>query len=354
MHRASPSVHSHTFPDGEFHGDVPLVAVRRGNYIGSVHRGVAVVADPAGQMIQAFGDVTQPVFLRSAAKPFQVMPAVLSGGIDGFGITEQELAVLCASHSAEPRHMEAVLSVLQKIGLDEGSLQCGIHPPIDQETAIARWQAGIAPSPVCNNCSGAHAGMLVACRALDFSIDGYGRPDHPLQRMTRDVLSAFTDVPADEIEYGVDNCAVPAFRFPLLQSAMAFARLMTQECVEQPLQEASARVVRAMMTYPAMVGGAHSFDSDLMAAAHGEIVSKSGAEGFQGVGLRTMGAGVAIKVSDGNSRAVPPASLAILNGLGVLDEDMQERLAEYNRPEQMSARGEPVGDLLSVLVAEQV
>lgn len=354
MHRTTPSQRAHTFPHNEFHGDIPLVAVRRGNYIGSVHRGVAVVADPGGHIIQAYGDAAQPVFLRSAAKPFQVIPAVLSGGIDRFGITEQELAVLCASHSAEPRHMEAVLSVLQKIGLDEGSLQCGIHPPIDQETAIARWQAGIAPSPVCNNCSGAHAGMLVACRALDFPTSGYGQPDHPLQRMTRDVLSAFTDVRAEQIEYAVDNCAVPTFRFPLLQSAMAFARLMTQECVEQPLREASTRVVLAMTSYPAMVGGAHSFDSDLMTAADGAIVSKSGAEGFQGMGLRTLRAGVAIKVSDGNARAVSPASLAILNGLGVLDADMQERLSEYKRPGQLSARGELVGDLVPVLVADSV
>lgn len=335
-------------PENAFAGDQPLVAVERGGYVGSLHRGTMVVADTSGEMVISIGDAQQPVFLRSAAKPFQVMPAVLGGALERYGVTDRELAVLCASHSGEPRHMEAVLSVLTKIGLDETALRCGVHPPQHEETARRRWEAEIEPTPVCNNCSGAHAGMLLACRAMGWPIETYGDPDHPLQRMTRETIGAFAGVSVNAVQMATDNCAVPTFRLPIRQAALVFARLGAAEGVTEQLAGVARRVVRAMTSYPEMVGGEERFDSDLMRVAGGSIVAKGGAEGFEGIGLPARKLGMAMKVSDGNSRAIGPAVMQVLAQLGGLTGGQIDELESYGEPRLYNLQGELVGRLVPV------
>lgn len=327
-----------------FERDVPLVAGRRGEYVGSLHRGTLCVADPSGDVIVALGDPEQQVFLRSAAKPFQVMPAILSGAVDRFNISDRELAVLCASHGAEDRHTETVLGILEKGGLTEEALRCGAHPPLHERTARERAQSGMEPTPVCNNCSGAHTGMLLACRAMGWPIDSYGYAQHPLQVWIREVLAHFAQVQPEDVLFAVDNCAVPTFLLPLRRSAQAFARLATSEQVEPDLQRAAARVVRAMTAHPEMVAGEDRFDTDLMVAAAGRIVSKGGAEGFQGVGLLRQRMGIALKITDGNARAVPPAIVRALDGLSASPTDgLPER---YRQPEIRNHQNERVGSLV--------
>lgn len=339
-------------PEGAFERDQPLVAVTRGQYVGSLHRGTIAVANPNGDVVLALGDVEQGVFLRSAAKPFQVMPAVLAGALNTFGITAAELAVLCASHNAEPRHTDAVLSVLAKVGLDESALHCGTHPPLHEPTAQDRWRRGVEPTPVCNNCSGAHTGMLVACRARGWSIENYGAPDHPLQTLTRGILAAFAGVSPADVGIAVDNCHVPAFRLPVRRAAQAFARLATGNGIATDLQSAAKTIVAAMTGNPEMVGGTGRFDTDLMRAAGGDIVAKSGAEGFQGVSLLRSRQGIAIKVSDGNGRAVSPAVMRLLAGLQPLDSAAEEALESYRAPVSLDLEGDIVGGLVPVFEIE--
>lgn len=336
-------------PDGAFDGDQPLVAVMRGPYVGSLHRGTLAVVDADGGSRLALGNVSQRVFMRSAAKPFQVMPAVLSGAIDRFGITEREFAVLCASHSAEPYHMEAVLSILSKIGLDESALRCGVHPPIDEATAESMVRAGTEPSPVCNNCSGAHAGMLAACVASGWPIDSYGSPNHPLQHETRRILAQFAGIAPEEVEFAIDNCHVPAFRLPLDRAATAFARIAAGSHVDGNLRQAAGRVVAAMTAFPEMVGGRNRFDTDLMRVTGGSLVCKGGAEAFQGLGLVGAGMGVALKISDGNARAIPPAVVPLLQHLGSLSVDQVAQLDVYAHPRVFDHRDELVGQLVPTI-----
>lgn len=341
-----PAVHI-AVPANGFAGDVPLVANMRGGEVSSIHRGIAVVAGVDGFESLELGDARQPVFLRSAAKPFQVMPAILSGAIDRFGITERELAVLCASHIAQPEHTEAVLEALRKAGLTEEALRCGVHPPMHQPTARERDRAGIEPTPVCNNCSGAHAGMLLTCQAVGWPIADYGDPDHPLQIWIRHIIADFAGMRIDSVRYAIDNCAVPTFQLPLRRSAQAFARLATGREVGAELGEAAGRVVRAMTRYPEMVGGEGRFDTELMRAAGGSVVAKGGAEGFQGVGLPGRGLGIAIKISDGSSGAAVVA-LRILRWLGALDETSLRALNDFEETEVRNHLGVTVGRLAPV------
>jgi L-asparaginase II len=276
------------------------------------------------------------------------MPAVLSGALDRFGIDQRQLAVLCSSHSGEPRHLEAVAAVLATIGVPEDALRCGAHPPLDQETAEARCRAGLEPSPVCNNCSGAHAGMLLACRSHGWPLDSYTDPDHPLQQMVRRTLAEFAGVSPAVVELAVDNCVVPTFRLPLHSAALAFARLATGRGLDPARAAAARRIREAMMAYPEMVGGRDRFDSDLMGEAGGAIVCKGGAEGFQGIGLTEQGAGVAIKITDGNSRALPPAAMRVLQQLEALSAAQWRGLEPYRRPVVRNLQGEEAGRLIPV------
>jgi L-asparaginase II len=332
-------------PGGEFASDVPLVAVMRGQYVGSLHRGSFVVSDVDGSPVVAAGDVRQYVFLRSAAKPFQAMPAVLSGAVERFGLSVPEVAILCASHSAEPRHMETVLSALSKAGLGEESLRCGVHPPLHERTARDLVRRGIDPSPVCNNCSGAHTGMLLACVANGWPLDSYGDPGHPLQVQTRDILAAFAGIPVTAVELATDNCAVPTFRVPLVAAGTAFARLITGRRVVPDYAAAARVLTNAMIGAPEMVGGEARFDTDVMEAAGAAVVSKGGAEAFQGIGLRESGLGIAMKITDGNSRAIGPAAMVLLDALQPLPEERTSYLDDYRTVEVQNPLGETVGRL---------
>ena len=335
-------------PEDAFSSDVPLVAVMRGDYVGSLHRGIFAVCDDEGHLSACAGDASQYVFLRSAAKPFQVMPAVLAGAIERFGLTGEETAVLCASHNAEPKHRDAVLSALKKAGLDETALRCGAHPPLHEASAADLVRRGEAPTPVCNNCSGAHAGMLLACVARGWPLEGYGEPSHPLQQQTLEILARFAGVRPDDVQLATDNCAVPAFRLPFAGAALAFARLVTGSKVGDDLREAAAVVCGAMTSWPYMVAGEGRFDTDLMTVAGTEIVSKGGAEGFQGIGIRNLGLGFALKISDGNARASHPATVEVLRALGALSDEQLSRLREYARPEVRNPSGDLVGTIKPV------
>ena len=143
--------------------DVPLAAVRRGELVESVHRGRFAVYDPEGIVLEACGDPEAYVYLRSSAKPFQALPLILSGTADAFGLTDEELAVACASHNAEEPHLAAVRSILKKAGLDEDDLQSGAHPPMYGPEAAKLIRSGEEPRPIHSNCSGKHAGMLAVC-----------------------------------------------------------------------------------------------------------------------------------------------------------------------------------------------
>lgn len=335
-------------PGNAFAGDVPLVAVMRGDAVGSLHRGTVAVADPEGTIVLALGDPEQRAFLRSSAKPFQLLPALLTGAVDRFGVSERELAVLAASHGAEQRHQDAVLAVLDKAGLTEEALRCGVHPPLHEATARERLRSGKEPTAVCNNCSGAHAGMLIACRAAGWPTENYGDRGHPLQVATRTALSAFAGLEADDIGMAVDNCAVPTFLLPIGRAATAFARFVTGSGVSDDLATAAGRISAAMRAYPEMVAGEERFDTDLMEAAGGNILSKGGAEGFQGIGLIEQKLGLAQKISDGNARAGAPVMLEVLRELGALQDHAYQRLASYARPQVWNHSGELVGRLMTV------
>ena len=300
--------------DAGLPADVPLAAVTRGELVESVHRGRLAVFDPMGGELEAWGDTEAYVYLRSSAKPFQALPLVLSGAADAFGLTDEELAVACASHNAEEPHLAAVRSILEKAGLTEGDLQSGAHLPMHEPAADELIRRGEEPHSIHGNCSGKHAGMLAVCVHEGYETLGYREPGHPLQRRILGLIAEVCGVEEDEVLIAGDNCGVPAFALPLHSFATGLARVATGDELPDHLVGAAMRIRDAMRSHPFMVAGTGRFDTELMERTH--LLVKGGAEAVLAVG-DPEGWGMALKISDGAHRAVRPAALAALEHMGV-------------------------------------
>lgn len=324
-----------------------IAQVFRGDLVESLHRGDIAVVDGQGRIVAAVGDPEKVTYMRSSAKPIQALPVVETGAADAFGLTEEELAVICASHSAEQEHIQVVRGILEKIGLDESFLACGVHAPLDEVSARLLILEGKDPGPIHNNCSGKHAGMLAMAVHLGFSLQDYFLPDHPLQQLILTTMSEMTGLARDEIRIGVDGCGVPVFGLPLRRMAWAYARMISPG-LEARRAEAARRIVTAMTRHPVLVAGHGRFNAELLLKTRGRVWGKSGAEGVFCLGLPGPGLGVAVKVEDGSSRAIPPVVLEVLQQLGVLTAEEERELAAFRRPDNTNHRGQVVGRIQPV------
>ncbi len=311
----------------------PVIIFTRGRIVESFHNGAIAVVDAEGRLVASYGDPHAVTYLRSSAKPFQTLPLVESGGAAHFGLTPRELAITCASHLGLDMHVEAVSGLQQKIGVSESDLLCGTHPLSDAATAARLIRAGQEPTPLRHNCSGKHTGMLAQAKFRGEPIADYVNPLHPVQQTILQTFAEMCDLEPQEVVLGTDGCSVPTFAVPLANAALAFARLADPSRLP-PARAAALRTIFAAMTSnPEMVRGPGEFDTEIMRLCAGQVVSKSGAEAFVGLGVapgaRGAGSpalGVAAKVGDGSSRADMLVGTEVLRQLGVLGQAQLARL----------------------------
>jgi L-asparaginase II len=206
-----------------------LIELVRGPLVESWHRGALAVAAPSGALALQLGDVERPVYPRSAVKALQALPLVESGAAAAFGLSDAELALACSSHNAEPMHVEAARRMLAKAGLEETALECGAHWPRREADRTMVARAAGRPSPIHNNCSGKHAGMLAVCRHMKTATAGYVNRDHPVQQRVRAALEEMTGASLGEAPCGIDGCSIPTYAVPLTALARAFARFAAPE-----------------------------------------------------------------------------------------------------------------------------
>ena len=317
------------------------VVVTRGNAVESRHRIHAAVVDSSDRLIGSARDPRLYTWWRSCAKPFQIIPLLESGGFDALGWGDKELALACASHGGEPEHLDVVEKMLSDIGLEEGDLACGAHEPLTPRGAHLLNETGARPTRIHNNCSGKHAAMLALARHKGWPIEGYERPDHPVQQAILNQIALWTGAGVREIGIAVDGCGVVVFGLTLERMARAFARL---SAASGRGEEIPSRIVNAMAANPHLIGGTDRFDSVLVEDTAGRVVAKVGAEGVHSVLIADGSIGFTLKVEDGNSRAQHPAVLQMLADLDALPDPLPARLAEIaNRP-VWNTRGEVVGD----------
>jgi L-asparaginase II len=278
--------------------DALRVTVTRGRVLESVHR-VHAVAVRDGAVVAAAGDPGRVCFLRSAWKPIQAV--ALAESYDD--LSDEELAIACASHQAEPAQLAAVRRLLERAGATVDDLENG-------------KQEGRPQGRLGHNCSGKHAGMLAACRARGWPFQGYRLRGHPLQQR----LAAELGPTRGE---AVDGCGVPTYALALAEAAALLARTRP-------------RVAAAMRARPELVGGGGADDTALMRALPG-WTAKRGAEGLL-CAVSADGLGLALKVEDGDPRGLRAAAGAFLARLGLEAEG-------FGPSPLRNSLGETVGEL---------
>ncbi|MEU4779520.1 asparaginase [Micromonospora sp. NPDC023633] len=314
-----------------YEGGAPLAEVVRSGFVEGVHRGSVVVLDAAGATVAGAGDVTSPVFPRSSNKPMQAVGMLRAG----LALADPaDVALVSASHAGEDFHLARVGALLARAGLDESALHCPPDLPVGDEARAAVLRAGGGPTRTQMNCSGKHSGMLLTCLAAGWPLDGYWRPEHPLQQRLRDAVEEFTGEPAAAV--GVDGCGAPVLAVSLTGLAGAYLRLVSAELGSVP-----RTVADAMRAHPEIVGGTRAEDTRLMRGVPG-LLAKVGAEGVLAVAVPGVGA-VALKIDDGAGRARMPVLVSALRRLGVA----APVLAEYAEL-PLFGGGLPVGAVRSL------
>ena len=327
------------------------VIVRRGTIAESRHHLEAALCDTEGRLEAGTSDPATVTTFRSSAKPFQLLPLVERGHADRYGFTEEQLAIMAASHTGSPYHVQLVQGVLTQIGLGVEQLVCGYHEPSDPES-LARLRSGAeSRSALYNNCSGKHAGLLALCRAEGWPVEGYQLLEHPLQQLLRRTVAECCALAPEALGTAVDGCSLVVFALPLSAMARGYARLVdaTRRTDGDVRTRALARIARAMTSHPVAVEGQGRVSTTLMQVTKGRLLAKGGAEGLQLVGLMDRGLGLAIKCDDGAMRATGPAAIAVLEHLGMLSGTELAALADHRAPKVMNVVGHEVGGLQAAL-----
>jgi L-asparaginase len=293
----------------------------------STHHVHAVVCDDRGRVLMGAGDTDLITFPRSALKPFQALCVTTTGAIERFGLSDRDLAIICASHQGSPAQARQVFNILWRADIEPSALQCPTP-------------AG-ANSPLQYNCSGKHAGMLAAAKQMSVPLATYLHRSHPVQQLILDKIADLLKMPAAEFIGARDDCGAPIYQMELRQMAQLYAIMAAGSSLDLE------RIVRAMTLHPEMVSGPGNFDTEIMRLTQGEVVSKSGAEGIQCICRVREGVGIALKVVDGSQRAKYAAAIHALKQMGWLSggaiESLEERFINIGAYKRLDAVGQMVG-----------
>lgn len=327
-----------------------LLNYTRGGKVESLHRGDVAVVDVKGNLVDHVGNPDLPMFWRSAAKPFQILPFVARGGINQFQIRSEELALMVSSHSGEQEHVDLVRKALEKVGLTEAALACGTAKPMNSKAAKAIMMQNQKYQAVHNACSGKHTGMLALAKMLGVPVEGYTAPDHPVQKLMHQAVAEAAGLKSEQVEIGIDGCGVPVFYLPLKNMAYAYARLAKPE--EGNWGERTKAVVTirdAMLAHPSVVAGTGRIDTALMRLTKGRILAKIGAEAVYCLAAVNEGIGITFKIEDGSYRAINPTVIGILKRLDLITADEHEELLRMFPPVLKNHRGDIIGTIETLL-----
>ena len=302
-----------------------MCKVMRGDFIESMHVAYAVVVDGKGQIVKNWGDPYYLTCVRSALKPFQASAAVAAGATSAAGFTSAELALMCASHNGEEIHVQTAKEMLEKLGYDMSYYECGSHAPYDRKSKVELIKNSQEPTPLHNNCSGKHAGMLCLTKYLKADPAGYTNVEHPVQQAIMKQIMKFSEL--EDFPLAVDGCSAPVPFMTLYNIALMYQKLASVD------HEDLSPLYDAMVSNPMLVAGTDRFDTDFIEAMKGHAVTKVGGEAIRGIGFRKDDGsvlGIAIKMLDGNQRCVPSVALAVLENLKLLTSTVLEKLKKYS------------------------
>lgn len=306
--------------------DALEIHLLREGIVESRHFAEAVICDDRGRILASAGKGDTSSFIRSSLKPFQALTVINTGTLERFQLNDRDLAMMCASHQGTIQQVRQVFNIFWQSDIPVDRLQCPI--PHGRK------------SPLEYNCSGKHAGMLAVCKQRNWPLETYMQINHPVQQLILKHVAELLKMPREEFITAHDDCGVPTFLMQLNQMASLFAQLSSGQHIHME------RIVRAMTHHPTLVAGPNQFDTDLMEAAHGSLVSKTGAEGVQCVGRVGEGMGLAIKVRDGAKRAKYAATIHVLREMGWIDPNVADQLSSRYLTLNSHKRLDVVGDVV--------
>lgn len=342
-----------------------LVKVIRGECVESLHRGCAVAVNTNGEVLLSLGDVSQWVYPRSALKFFQSIPLLESGAAEKFNLSSEEIALSCASHNAEPFHISAITQWLQRLGLDNDSLECGADMPMMKRAAHQLLRDGKEPTRTHQNCSGKHTGMLTLAKFLQAPLTGYSDYHHPTQQAWMQVLSELIDVDVFSLPWERDGCGLPAICMPLQLLAQAFAcyadtsniggKTKTENTSNRASSDAQdamrgaamQQIIDSIRAHPNMLAGTGRCCTDVTRVCEGRVMIKTGAEGVYGGVIPHLGIGFALKIDDGAGRAANVALGALLTQLGALTTAEYEQLEHHFHPTIINTNDKTTGEIIA-------
>ncbi|MFQ6678194.1 MAG: asparaginase [Fidelibacterota bacterium] len=317
-----------------------MCKILRGEFIESIHVVYAVVVDGNGQIIRDWGDPYYLTCVRSSLKPFQASASVAEGSAEAAGFTTEELALMCASHNGEDIHVKTAKGMLEKLGYNISNYECGKHLPYDRETKTQLIKHSKNASPLHNNCSGKHAGMLCLSKFLKAEPNGYTNPKHPVQKSIMAQVKKYSEL--SEFPIAIDGCSAPTPFMPLYNIALMFQKLAGGQYPELNI------LFDAMVSHPYLIAGKNRFDTDFTEVMNGRAVTKVGGEAVRGLGIRNKNGGaygIALKVLDGNQRCSPQAAIAILEEMDLLSKDELNTLNKYSKTTLKNHRKLNVGSI---------
>ncbi|MCK9243805.1 MAG: asparaginase [Candidatus Neomarinimicrobiota bacterium] len=319
----------------------------RGSAVESFHIGYAVVVDENGGVLFSAGDPEYPIFIDAAAKPFQAIALLESGAMEKYNFSDEELALICATHNGEHYHIDLANSILKKLDLSIDNLHCGIHPPLDRQSYEQLAIQGRRPTALHNANSGSHAGMLAIAKVLKYELSNYTEINHPVQQKIFEKIKLYSG--KERIPVAVDNSNTPTYFIPIYNLAMMYKKLV--EGGDDHLR----RIFHSMSLHPRMIGGRGRFDTDFGALMGGRGVSKVGAEGVRGIGLRNDDnnpIGIAIKVLSGSWEACDSMAVAVLKHMRLIDDETTKKLDNYLNAGVKSYTDAEVGKYVTEVIVE--
>ncbi|MEE2820322.1 MAG: asparaginase [Pseudomonadota bacterium] len=320
-----------------------IVEISRGQCVESSSLGHGVVVNADGEIILSFGDLKRKTFPRSAAKWIQALELIMSGAADALGLSDEHLAIACASHNGEHEHVSLVNQWLTKLKLDEDDLECGVALPFTEPVRLKLSHDHVTATQLHHCCSGKHTGMLSVCHHVGWQTTGYTAYDHPLQARIREHMSVIFGLDANTLDYASDGCSVPTYALPLDVLALGFAKLSAGRFSDK-MNVAALRLRQAQAIAPFMVAGSERLDTSLLEAGQGRLQVKMGAEGVYLGAIADREIGFALKCEDGSLRGQEALVVELLRAVG--EEDLVNRLPRNAiQPVIATARGEAVGQI---------
>jgi L-asparaginase II len=318
---------------------IEIVArVYRGEREESVHYGSIAVVNKDGKLTHYVGDPEFFTFVRSSSKPFQLIPLLQTGAADHFKFSNKQLSIMCGSHSGTDEHRETVLSNLTAAGNKPDNLKCGMHIPIYMQRSGEIPLHGENKDQLRHNCSGKHSGFLALARYLGEDIEKYLDFNSRTQQLVLEAASKMYSYPKEQLKLGIDGCSAPNFGLPLIHTAIAFRKLANGEGEMPELSQILVRIKKAMMEFPVMFSGEGRFDLALMKTFPGNVICKGGAEAIQGIGFADPPIGIAVKIHDGNERAINTVCVETLRQLGLIEIEKAEYLKPFYNPDTYNWR----------------